>query len=46
VTRANFRAIPNQARRTAPEPSAAYSESFTGALSLDKPDELAAYDGV
>jgi hypothetical protein len=33
-------------RRTAPEPSVAYSESFTGALSLDRPDELAAYDGV
>ncbi|SCG55509.1 helix-turn-helix domain-containing protein [Micromonospora halophytica] len=29
--------------RAAPEPSVAYSESLTGALYLDKPDELAAY---
>ncbi|WP_231922301.1 DUF5753 domain-containing protein [Micromonospora krabiensis] len=32
--------------RTAPEPSVAYSESLTGALYLDKPDELAAYRSV
>ncbi len=32
--------------RTVPEPSVAYSESLTGALYLDKPDELAAYQGV
>ncbi|SIM81105.1 helix-turn-helix domain-containing protein [Micromonospora cremea] len=32
--------------RTPPEPSLAYSESLTGALYLDKPDELAAYRGV
>ncbi|SCE99133.1 helix-turn-helix domain-containing protein [Micromonospora mirobrigensis] len=29
--------------RAAPEPSVAYSESLTGALYLEKPDELAAY---
>ncbi|MCW3817862.1 helix-turn-helix domain-containing protein [Micromonospora sp. DR5-3] len=29
--------------RAAPEPSVAYSESLTGAIYLDKPDELAAY---
>ncbi|WP_319463799.1 helix-turn-helix transcriptional regulator [Micromonospora sp. RTP1Z1] len=29
--------------RAEPEPSVAYSESLTGALYLDKPDELAAY---
>ncbi|MEU2614113.1 helix-turn-helix transcriptional regulator [Micromonospora sp. NPDC007271] len=29
--------------RAAPEPSVAYSESLTGAVYLDKPDELAAY---
>ncbi|MBQ0892387.1 helix-turn-helix domain-containing protein [Micromonospora sp. U56] len=29
--------------RAAPEPPVAYSESLTGALYLDKPDELAAY---
>jgi hypothetical protein len=29
--------------RAAPEPSVAYSESLTGALYLDKPEELAAY---
>ncbi|SCF15801.1 Helix-turn-helix domain-containing protein [Micromonospora viridifaciens] len=29
--------------RAAPEPSIAYSESLTGAIYLDKPDELAAY---
>ncbi|MDH6464311.1 transcriptional regulator with XRE-family HTH domain [Micromonospora sp. A200] len=32
--------------RAAPEPSVAYSESLTGALYLDKPDELAAYQGA
>ncbi|WP_433124652.1 helix-turn-helix domain-containing protein [Micromonospora sp. CA-240977] len=32
--------------RTAPEPSVVYSESLTGALYLDKPDELTAYDRV
>ncbi|MET8231762.1 helix-turn-helix transcriptional regulator [Micromonospora sp. NPDC005298] len=30
--------------RTAPEPSVVYSESLTGALYLDKPDELRAYE--
>ena len=30
--------------RAAPEPSVVYSESLTGALYLDKPDELAAYE--
>lgn len=32
--------------RAAPEPSMVYSESLTGALYLDKPDELAAYERV
>ncbi|MEH1031280.1 helix-turn-helix transcriptional regulator [Micromonospora profundi] len=32
--------------RTAPEPSVIYSESLTGALYLDKPEELAAYERV
>ncbi|MFF5176208.1 helix-turn-helix domain-containing protein [Micromonospora sp. NPDC000089] len=32
--------------RAAPEPSVVYSESLTGALYLDKPDELAAYERV
>ncbi|MFG2064477.1 helix-turn-helix domain-containing protein [Micromonospora sp. NPDC048871] len=32
--------------RAAPEPSIVYSESLTGALYLDKPDELAAYERV
>jgi transcriptional regulator with XRE-family HTH domain len=32
--------------RTTPEPSVAYSESLTGALYLDKPDELATYQRV
>ncbi|MFC0003520.1 helix-turn-helix domain-containing protein [Micromonospora siamensis] len=32
--------------RTAPEPSIVYSESLTGALYLDKPDELAAYENT
>ncbi|MFC0506643.1 DUF5753 domain-containing protein [Micromonospora costi] len=34
---------PTKGGRAAPEPSVAYSESLTGALYLDKPDELAAY---
>lgn len=32
--------------RTTPEPSVVYSESLTGALYLDRPDELAAYEKV
>ncbi|WP_405431887.1 helix-turn-helix domain-containing protein [Micromonospora sp. NBC_00617] len=32
--------------RAAPEPSVVYSESLTGALYLDKPEELAAYDNT
>ncbi|MBQ0992884.1 helix-turn-helix domain-containing protein [Micromonospora sp. H61] len=32
--------------RAAPEPSVVYSESLTGALYLDKPDELRAYEDV
>ena len=32
--------------RAAPEPSVVYSESLTGALYLDKPDELAAYEAA
>lgn len=32
--------------RAAPEPSVVYSESLTGALYLDKPDELAAYEST
>ncbi|SCF19360.1 Helix-turn-helix domain-containing protein [Micromonospora purpureochromogenes] len=32
--------------RAAPEPSVVYSESLTGALYLDKPDELAAYQNT
>ncbi|MEV0154239.1 helix-turn-helix transcriptional regulator [Micromonospora sp. NPDC050686] len=32
--------------RTPPEPSVVYSESLTGALYLDKPDELAAYENT
>ncbi|WP_433496020.1 helix-turn-helix domain-containing protein [Micromonospora sp. CA-248089] len=32
--------------RAAPEPSVVYSESLTGALYLDKPDELAAYENT
>ncbi|MEU5942686.1 helix-turn-helix transcriptional regulator [Micromonospora sp. NPDC047548] len=32
--------------RAAPEPSVVYSESLTGALYLDKPDELSAYEGA
>lgn len=32
--------------RSAPEPSVVYSESLTGALYLDKPDELMAYENT
>jgi transcriptional regulator with XRE-family HTH domain len=32
--------------RAAPEPSVVYSESLTGALYLDKPDELRAYENA
>ncbi len=32
--------------RTTPEPSVVYSESLTGALYLDRPDEIAAYEKV
>jgi transcriptional regulator with XRE-family HTH domain len=32
--------------RTTPEPPIIYSESWTGALYLDKPDEIAAYETV
>lgn len=32
--------------RAAPEPSVVYSESLTGALYLDKPDELRTYQEV
>ncbi|NYF59337.1 helix-turn-helix domain-containing protein [Micromonospora purpureochromogenes] len=32
--------------RAAPEPSVVYSESLTGALYLDKPEELAAYEST
>ena len=34
------------ANRTTPEPSVVYSESLTGALYLDRPDEIAAYEKV
>ncbi|MGN9810226.1 helix-turn-helix domain-containing protein [Micromonospora sp. BQ11] len=37
---------PTKGGRAAPEPSVVYSESLTGALYLDKPDELAAYEHV
>ncbi|MEU2666815.1 helix-turn-helix transcriptional regulator [Micromonospora sp. NPDC007220] len=37
---------PTKQGRAAPEPSVVYSESLTGALYLDKPEELAAYDRV
>ncbi|MFI7575886.1 helix-turn-helix domain-containing protein [Micromonospora sp. NPDC049497] len=37
---------PTKGGRAAPEPSIVYSESLTGALYLDKPDELAAYERV
>ncbi|GGM06017.1 helix-turn-helix domain-containing protein [Micromonospora yangpuensis] len=33
-------------KRTTPEPSVVYSESLTGALYLDRPEELAAYEKV
>ena len=32
--------------RVEPEPSVVYSESLTGALYLDRPDELAAYEKI
>ncbi|NJP31019.1 helix-turn-helix domain-containing protein [Micromonospora sp. HSS6-12] len=37
---------PTKGGRAAPEPSVVYSESLTGALYLDKPDELQAYGAV
>ncbi|MEU8110855.1 helix-turn-helix transcriptional regulator [Micromonospora sp. NPDC048947] len=37
---------PTKGGRAAPEPSVVYSESLTGALYLDKPDELAAHERV
>ncbi|MBL6276083.1 helix-turn-helix domain-containing protein [Micromonospora fiedleri] len=37
---------PTKGGRAAPEPSVVYSESLTGALYLDKPDELQAYEAV
>ncbi|MEV0881865.1 helix-turn-helix transcriptional regulator [Micromonospora echinofusca] len=37
---------PTKGGRAAPEPSVVYSESLTGALYLDKPDELSAYERV
>ncbi|MET8311317.1 helix-turn-helix transcriptional regulator [Micromonospora sp. NPDC005173] len=37
---------PGNGGRAVPEPSVVYSESLTGALYLDKPDELAAYERV
>ncbi|MBM0231368.1 helix-turn-helix domain-containing protein [Micromonospora sp. STR1_7] len=37
---------PTNSGHGAPEPSVAYSESLTGALYLDKPEELAAFNGV
>ncbi|MEU5943697.1 helix-turn-helix transcriptional regulator [Micromonospora sp. NPDC047548] len=37
---------PTKGGRSAPEPSVVYSESLTGALYLDKADELAAYERV
>ncbi|KAB1138797.1 helix-turn-helix domain-containing protein [Micromonospora sp. DT46] len=37
---------PAKGGRAAPEPSVVYSESLTGALYLDKPDELSAYERV
>ncbi|MEV4544739.1 helix-turn-helix domain-containing protein [Micromonospora echinaurantiaca] len=37
---------PTKGGRAAPEPSVVYSESLTGALYLDKPDELTAYERV
>ncbi|MFI6758973.1 helix-turn-helix domain-containing protein [Micromonospora sp. NPDC050417] len=38
--------FPPEKGRAVPEPSIVYSESLTGALYLDKPDELAAYERV
>lgn len=38
--------FPPEKGRAVPEPSIVYSESLTGALYLDKPDELAAYHGT
>ncbi|WP_343448241.1 Scr1 family TA system antitoxin-like transcriptional regulator [Micromonospora oryzae] len=32
--------------RAEPDPSVIYSESLTGALYLDRPDEIAAYEKV
>ncbi|WP_431899008.1 helix-turn-helix domain-containing protein [Micromonospora chalcea] len=37
---------PAKGGRAAPEPSIVYSESLTGALYLDKPEELVAYERV
>ncbi|MDX5459131.1 helix-turn-helix transcriptional regulator [Micromonospora tulbaghiae] len=37
---------PTKGGRAAPEPSIVYSESLTGALYLDKPEELVAYERV
>lgn len=37
---------PTKGGRAAPEPSIVYSELLTGALYLDKPEELAAYERV
>ncbi|MFF4874803.1 helix-turn-helix domain-containing protein [Micromonospora sp. NPDC000668] len=37
---------PGNGGRAVPEPSVVYSESLTGALYLDKPDELAGYERV
>ncbi|SCG16632.1 Helix-turn-helix domain-containing protein [Micromonospora echinofusca] len=37
---------PTKGGRAAPEPSVVHSESLTGALYLDKPDEMAAYDRI
>ncbi|MEU7758999.1 helix-turn-helix domain-containing protein [Micromonospora aurantiaca (nom. illeg.)] len=37
---------PTKGGRAAPEPTIVYSESLTGALYLDKPEELAAYERV
>jgi len=37
---------PGNGGRSLPEPSVVYSESLTGAIYLDKPNELAAYEDV
>lgn len=37
---------PGNGGRSLPEPSVAYTESLTGALYLDRPEELAAYVNV